>query len=148
MNLSLNSAIVRPIALTAVVLMTALGGVIFNEQNELFVSRLKLRAEMVANVVSGAAGVVSREEELDRVIEGLSKEPGVMQVVLVVGSPPRVLGSTEPEWRGMALAQLPEAEVAEDITEAIKSGEPRFHRHVSSKLLDYTMPFRARVPSM
>lgn len=148
MNSSLNSAIVRPIALTAVILMTVLGGIIFYQQNELFVTRLKLRAEMVANVVGNAASVVSREEELDRVIERLSKESGVMQVVLVGGTPPRVLGSTETAWRGKTLAQLPEAEVSEDIAEAIKTGEPRFHRHHASKLLDYTMPFRARMPCL
>lgn len=146
MKSTLKAAIVRSVFLTTLVLVAVVAVAIGRERNARYLTLLKQRAETLAHVVSDATQTLQHQEDLDRFFDRLGDEPGVVLLVAVADDPPRVIATTEPEWRRRRLDELPEAEVADDLREGFQCLDGRFGVHEPSKLLDYAQGFRGHIP--
>ncbi len=101
---------------------------------------LRLRAELIADMVREAEEHVSGPEELQRIVTAFGPEQEVSLIVVVAGDPSEVVASTEPSWLGLRLEELPTKDVGEDLEQAIASGAPSHRYQPDSEAFDFTAP--------
>lgn len=77
---------------------------------------------------------------IERWADIVGRAHGVREVMVVAGSPPRVLAATDPALRGQLLSALPREEIGEDIMRAMRTNQPSFSPHSVRGSMDYTTP--------
>jgi PAS domain S-box-containing protein len=96
----------------------------------------------VTEVVERTARLSKDTSTLASVVKAFGQEPDVTLIVLVGGDPIRVIGSTNPAWTGLRLNELPNENIGDDLTEALRSRQPRRHFHGDTQELDFTAPLQ------
>ena len=137
---SLRSKLLLPLVLTGVaVAALALWGIQRQERQQME-AQLQLRAELIAHMVNYAAESVSRPVELQRIVAAIGADPDVIDIVVAGGEPVRVLASTRTGWFGKLLTDLPGAEFADDLRQAIRTRVSHHHFNAAEHLLDFSAP--------
>jgi signal transduction histidine kinase/CheY-like chemotaxis protein len=102
--------------------------------------KLRQRAELVAHTLNYAAESVSQANDLDRIVDAIGAEKEVSLIVVVGGSPARVLASTHDAWMGKTLAEIPVKDVAEELAAAIRMRQDFSHLDPDSGQFDFNSP--------
>ena len=107
-----------------------------------FEEELKLRAEMLSAAVRQAADAGPSLMDYRKFIASLARENEIQLIVVVGGSPPWTLASSNTDWMGMRLDQLPEHNVSEDLVSALESGMERHGLHRDTMEYDFSAPLK------
>jgi PAS domain S-box-containing protein len=143
---SLRRKLLLPLALLAVTAAIAIvAGIRLRSQRQ-FTRELEQRGELVAHFVNYAAEIVSRPGELQRIVTALGADTDILEIVVAGDDPARVLATTETNWLGRPLAELPAEEVADDLVKAINTSLASSHYNARRHLFDYTAPFHVNRP--
>ena len=145
---SLKRKILLPLLATEALIATLLVWGIHATAEKQLLERLRARGELITHTVNYAAESVSQASELDRMVSAIGAEKDVNLIVVVGGSPARVLATTREAWLGRTLSELPVKEVAEDLAKAMHSRMSHSHLHPESAELDFTAPFFLSRPDL
>lgn len=103
---------------------------------------LRLRAEMLGAAVRQAADAGPALMDYRKFIVSLAREKDIQLIVVVGGNPPRTLASSNTDWIGLPMDQLPTHNVNEDLAFVLKSGRERFGLHRDTMDYDYSAPLK------
>ncbi len=103
---------------------------------------LHLRAEMLGAAVRQAADAGPALMDYRKFIVSLAREKDIQLIVVVGGNPPRTLASSNTDWIGLPMDQLPTHNVNEDLAFVLKSGRERFGLHRDTMDYDYSAPLK------
>ena len=145
---SLKRKLLVPLLLIGAALATATAWGIYAKFHNQLVSRVRMRAETVANSVNYAAESVSRPGELQRIVTAIGPEEEVNLIVVAGGRPARVLGSTRNAWLGQALTELPATHVVEDLEQAIQTRRSHQHLDLETAQFNFTSPLLLSRPEL
>ncbi|MET0390262.1 MAG: response regulator [Polyangiales bacterium] len=134
----------RKLLLPSLLLAAAIAGAglwaIYADTERQFSAGLQERAQLIASMTNYAAEGLPRAGELQRIVAAMGADRDVLDIVVVGGSPARVLASTRGVWRDRLLSELPAEEVANDLVAAIRARETRTHFNAEQHLYDLTAP--------
>ncbi|XZG70269.1 response regulator [Chitinibacteraceae bacterium HSL-7] len=103
--------------------------------------RLLERASQLGDAVRFAAESSTERADLQRFVSALGASPGIDSIVLVGGSPLRVLASTNPAWLGDSPSLISDRELQGDIQEIMQGHKlHRFTKH--GTLYEYALPLQ------
>jgi PAS domain S-box-containing protein len=145
---SLKRKLLMPLLLTGGLVAVCAVLAIRATARQQLTDKLRQRAEVVANTVNYAAEAVGGRSELQRIVAAIGAEKEVTLIVVVGGEPSRVLATTRREWLGQLLTELPVADVAEDIDEAIRTKTAHHHFHPGHNEMDFTSPLLLSQPDL
>jgi hypothetical protein len=103
---------------------------------------LRLRAEMLGAAVRQAADAGPALMDYRKFIVSLAREQDIQLIVVVGGEPPWTLASSNTDWIGLPMSQLPTHNVNEDLAFVLKSGVERFGLHRDTMDYDYSAPLK------
>lgn len=103
---------------------------------------LRLRAEMLGAAVRQAAAADPSLMDFRKFIASLAREEEIQLIVVVGGNPPWTLASSNTDWIGMRLDQLPMHNVNEDLAFVLKAGVERYGLHRDTMDYDYSVPIQ------
>ncbi|WP_337288540.1 response regulator [Candidatus Methylomirabilis sp.] len=139
--LSLKTKIVVPLLVISVVLVAL--SVWFTQR--LFAQRLeeqaRFRVQHLANAVKAAAKATSESAELIRIVHALGEEPDVTFIVVASGETLRVLAATKQAWIGRSIADLPEKDMTQHLTNTMATQQPYPHFHTETGEFEFILPF-------
>lgn len=140
MGVPLRLKTLAPVAIgcTVMVLLPFLGSHFIGSRQTL--SRLEHRAAFVAQTVAYAAAAMHEGADLQRFVCSMGTESDVTAVVVIAGTPPRVIGSTRKEWFGKGLGELPVEHVGEDLAATLASQEQRYQFHANTHEVECNLP--------
>jgi PAS domain S-box-containing protein len=137
---SLRRKLLLPLLLLGVVVAGFVIAALEQRSREQLSRDLQVRAELVGNMVNYAAESISSEGELQRIVSSIGAEKDVLEIVVVGGSPARVLAATRSLWKGKLLTDLPGEEVADDLAKAMRNNVGHHHFNATKHLFDASSP--------
>ena len=140
MRRSLKRKLLLPLCIVGGIIAALAIVAIHATSRQQLISKLRDRAELVANAVNYTAEALAEPGALQRIVTAIGAEREVTLIVVAGGEPSRVIATTKVEWLGKFLDELPEADVGEDIHEAIRTRTAQHHYHEEIGELDFTTP--------
>lgn len=129
---SLRYQILLPIAVASLFLaVLAITGIHILFQQQL-TERVNSRGELISNTINYVTESISRGGELQRIITSLGAEPEVEQIIVLQGSPLRIIAATQPPLLGKKLTDLEDKDLIADIQGVITT-QQTYRHFVKSK---------------
>jgi PAS domain S-box-containing protein len=138
--ISLERQIVLPLGLLFIASALVVGWMMARLHKGHLVERHSAQARLVARSLVALHESGSGREALDAALARLDEETGLALAVVVAGTPPVVVASTDTRWRGLPLEALPEEEVAADLRQVLASRRPAETLHEASGSYDCSVP--------
>ncbi len=98
------------------------------------------RAELLASMLNYSAEAITRPRDLQRIVAAAGAEPDVVDIVVVAGTPARVVGSTKAARFGRPLAEVDDPELIRDLQGALARGEAQHHFNDDTVTYDLSAP--------
>jgi signal transduction histidine kinase/CheY-like chemotaxis protein/HPt (histidine-containing phosphotransfer) domain-containing protein len=98
---SLQKKILLPLVAAILAMLVALTTLLMRDNRERLDRNLQARAQTLAVLAQNAAGIVADLPTLNRLVETLNGEPGVNLIIVIGGTPARVVASTRPALIGV-----------------------------------------------
>ena len=137
---SLQWKLLNPLLLLGIVIFPSLNWVL----NHIIIDKLEhlelRRAEQLVNSLRQAAEMVNSAEQLHRFVSTLGTEPDVKLIVIIGGNPAQVIASTRYIWLGKLLAQLPQAKLGEELSQALQNQQPNYYHHPDIHEFSFSTP--------
>jgi PAS domain S-box-containing protein len=137
---SLQWKLLIPLLLLGIVIFPSLNWVL----NHIIIDKLQhlelRRAEQLVNSLRQAAEMVTSPEQLHRFVSTLGTEPDVKLIIIISGNPARVIASTRYLWLGKLLTQLPQANLGEELSQALQSQQPNYYHHPDIYEFSFSTP--------
>lgn len=105
-----------------------------------FEAELKLRAEMLSAAVRRLADTDPALMDFRKFISNMAKERDVKLIVVAGGEPNQVLASSNTDWIGEKLDQIPGSNVSDDLKQTLREKEPHFGLHQDRMEYDFSEP--------
>jgi len=147
-NRSLKRKLLLPLLLLGAALAVVTVWGIHAEFQSQILERVRLRGELVANLINYGAESVSRPGELQRIVAAIGADEEVDLIVVVGGQPARVLASTRNAWLGQTLAELPVNGMGGDLGKTIQTRQSHHQLHLESARFDFTAPLLLSQPDL
>ena len=138
--LSLRWRLMGPLLVLWVAAMALLVGIIHASILERFRSLVEQRADAIVAAIYSAAETAREPADLRRFISTLGASRDVVQVVLVTGSPPRVLAATDHGLQDGPLAALREPVFEQGLAEVLQQRKGRRKLDVDARRLEVLEP--------
>jgi PAS domain S-box-containing protein len=132
--------VLAPILLVGVGATAVISVIAGSMSYEQFRHQLEERGKLIAHTINYAAESINRTGELQRIVSAIGAEHDVTLIVVVAGTPPRVIATTRNAWLDHPLSELPLADVAEDLNHVLTTRTSSSHVHEHSHELDVTVP--------
>ncbi|MBI5505918.1 MAG: response regulator [Deltaproteobacteria bacterium] len=145
---SLRRKILQPLIVVGVALSLAGVWGTYVVSRNLVISKVRLRAELLANSLNYAAESISRQGELQRVVTALGAEKEVSLIIVAGGHPARIMASTRVAWLGEPLDTLPVDNAADDFARAVRTRHSSSHYHGGTGRFDFTSPLLLSQPEL
>jgi diguanylate cyclase (GGDEF)-like protein/PAS domain S-box-containing protein len=100
---------------------------------------LMQRAEMLVNTVNYAAPQMT-DEDLRHLVSAQGQAEGIKRILLVAGTPMRVIASTQAEWIGLPAERLPDSHAAHLLAMAASAGHDIYHFFADESELHFAHP--------
>ena len=112
---SLRRRLLWPTFVFAIIILGATVALLRSMTTQLLAERIRNRSTALAHMVATAVEIEHDPERLRRMVTALGAEPQIVQIVVVVGSPPRVLAATHTEWTDRALSGIGDPRLAAQV---------------------------------
>jgi PAS domain-containing protein len=140
-RISIGVKFALPLALLGVMLSVAIGVASHGRTlAQLHEAQHRDAANVVEVMETAFADSALSLATIERWAEVAARVQGVREVIVVAGSPPRVLATTDPALRGKLLSALPREEIGQDIVRAMRTNQASFAPHSVRGSLDFTTP--------
>ena len=121
------------ISLAGLLLAALAGLAIFRERVQ---ARLDAQALAMTTALLSTAENINTTASMQRVVTAMAADPGVVDVVMIAGSPAKVLASSRHVWHGLALAALDDAALRLELQDVLARGGT--HRYLDREGTTYT----------
>jgi PAS domain S-box-containing protein len=98
------------------------------------------RAKLIASMIDFSVSSVSRNGDLQRIVSAIGAEPDINDIVVIGGTPLRVIASTKMAFLNHLLPELPKDSVADDFYAVMNSGRELAVFNRGENFFDYTGP--------
>lgn len=145
---SLRLSVLTPLLLLglfAAVVMSVFIGYQAQQQARI---QLDERGQLIARNINYAAEGVSRSGELQRIVSAIGAERDITLIVVIAGTPARVIAATKNVWLGKLVSDVPNADIAETISEVMKTHRAQTRLHSATNKLDVAIPLVLATPEL
>ena len=135
----LAARLMRPLAIAVLILVvTACVGGLYGVERVR--GRIDHEAHMLAVAIGYAAETLDSDADLQRFVGSMGAETGVSGIVVVGGSPSRVLASTEHRLIGRSIERLPDPDMRVNLAESLHTANETCTRQAETGLVTRTLP--------
>ena len=137
---SLKKRILVPLALASLGVIVAVLVVAFYSHTKALQNRVLLKAQMLAHSATMVIDHIEHTRDVQRTVEEFDAMPEVTEIVVVMGNPPVVIGSTHKDWLGRTVWDIPEKQTITDLMESISQLRDDHLIHDATREFSYSSP--------
>ncbi len=138
-RISLRRQVLVPLLATGLLLFSLVSWMGSHLYHQMLNSRLRDKAEMVANTVQSAAGVAPHSSYLQRMVDATAAQSEVSSVIIFADNPPRVLVCARRNLVGVELEDLQDRGLAAHATEVLHR-QTAVHHNMGGVMFRYVAP--------